>query len=247
MKNLLRFEFRKITRQKSFYVCFGIVFGLIFLSALLLNTLQDSATEVVFNAAEFAKSALSSASFVMILGIFTALYVCDDYSNNTLKNIYARGYSRGEVYFSKYIASATVSLIMAIFCMAFSFVLGAVIGGAEIAVDSHLIGNLLAQLAVILGYHALYFAVAMFFGKVGGSVAFNLVGPSLILTVLTLVTSLLKIESLSLGNYWLDSAMESLSSGSTDGSMPVKAVVMAAVYMGILLTGGYMLNRKKEI
>ena len=247
MRNLLRFEYHKIFRQKSFYVCFGIVFGMIFLNALLMKSLQDGEADVVFRAAEFCESALSSASFSMILGIFTALFVCDDYSNNTLKNIYARGYSREKVYVSKYIASASVSLVMAVLCVAFAFALPIAIGGSEIALDSRLIGNLLAQLVVILGYHALYFAVAMFIGKVGGSVAFNLVGPSLILTALTLITSLLKIETLSFGNYWLDSAMKSLSAGSTDGSLLVRAVVMAAVYIGILIGGGLMLNHKKEI
>ncbi len=40
----------------------------------------------------------------MFAGIVTALLVCDDYEQQTIKNIYARGYSRSQVYFSKLIS-----------------------------------------------------------------------------------------------------------------------------------------------
>lgn len=105
MKNLLKFEFHKLFKQKSFYICTIIMLVLSFFSILLNKSLANNpelnmAMPMVMSS---LLTAVNSSNFTMICGIFIALFVCTDYDQQTIKNVYSRGFSRSKVYFAKYI------------------------------------------------------------------------------------------------------------------------------------------------
>ncbi|MCM1130270.1 MAG: ABC transporter permease [Roseburia sp.] len=246
MSKLISFEFRKILRQKSLYICLIIVLGLIGLSAAVNASLEKNPEfEFLFTVSSFTKQALSSASFFMILGIFVALYCCDDVANNTLKNLYSRGFSRGQVYFSKYIVSLIVSEALAVICFLFAFLTSK--AAASEGENAKLLGSIFSQLILVVAYHAVYFSVATIIGKVGGSVVVNIAGPMLVLTVLTLITSLLKLKSVNLGDYWLESAMQGLTVTTIETKAFIKAIVMGIIYTVAFVPVGYVMNKKKEL
>lgn len=246
MGKLISFEFRKIFQLKSLYVCLAIMLALIGLSSAVNAGLeQNPELGLVFTVESFTKSALSSSSYLMILGIFVALYCCDDVSNNTLKNIYSRGFTRGQVYFSKYAVSLIVAEALAVICFLFSLILGKLT--AENGESANVVAGVLCQLVVVVAYHAVYFSLATIIGKVGGSVAVNIAGPMLALTVLTLITSLLKLESVNLGDYWLDSAINGLTAQTIETKAIVKAIVMGVAYTAVFVPVGFAVNRRKEL
>lgn len=246
MVKLIAFEFRKLLRQKSFYICFAIVLALIGLSAAVNAQLKNNPEIVItFTVASFTKSALTSSSFFMVLGVFVALYCCDDVANNTLKNLYSRGYSRGQVYFSKYVVSLCASIAAAAVTFLFAFIVGKL--SASSGESGKLFGSIVCQLLLVVAYHAVFFSLATIIGKVGGSVAINIIGPMLVLTVLTLITSLLKLDRVNLGDYWLESAINGLTATAIEGKAFIKAVVMSVIYTAAFVPVGYVINKKKEL
>ena len=44
MSSLLRFNFRKLRKQKSLYLCVGIMLGMLLLSAVMYKMIMDSET-----------------------------------------------------------------------------------------------------------------------------------------------------------------------------------------------------------
>ena len=91
----MKFEMHKLKKQKSFYICTLIMVALLFLSAITTKALVNGSPEY---AAQFKGSgidsmigALGNCSFLLIAGIFTALTVCEDYEQQTVKNIFSRG------------------------------------------------------------------------------------------------------------------------------------------------------------
>lgn len=246
MGKLIAFEFRKLVRRKSFYICFAIVLALIALSAAVNASIKDNPDiAITFTVASFTKRALGSSSFFLILGVFVALFCCDDISNNTLKNLYSRGYSRERVYFSKYI----VSLAASVFAAALSFVFAYIVGksNADAGESSDIAASVMSQLLIVVAYHAVFFSLATIIGKVGGSVAINIIGPTLVLTVLTLITSLLKLDNVNLGDYWLESAINGLTADVIKNKAFIKAVVMSVIYVAVFVPIGYIINKKKEL
>ena len=119
MKKLLTLEFRKLSRQKSFYVCGALAVAFVFLSAALTKLIvqnSEDATMTLPSAVDTLASALQGANATLLIGIFTALFVCGDHSDGTIKNIYAKGYTRTSVYFAKF----AVVIAAAYTCMYFA-------------------------------------------------------------------------------------------------------------------------------
>lgn len=213
MKNLLKFEFTKLFKQKSLYICTAAMLAMSLVGLLLNNTLANNPD---FNMAmPTAKSALlsavSSSSFTMICGIFIALFVCTDYDQQTIKNVYSRGFSRSNIYFAKYIVSVVSTIVMFAVTLIFTYALGAAMfdGTAESGNYSGLIAG---QLLYCVAYSAFVFAVSLIVKKVGISIALAILGPSLIGTVINLADAFLKIKNFKIGSYWLDGFIGDLTS-----------------------------------
>ena len=112
MNNLLKLEFRKLKRQKCFYICLAIMVAMLLITGVTAKIFMDHAAELAEIAGEpvipttlpvFLLSFASASMFSMIASIYVSIVVCEDYESQTIKNIYARGYSRSAHYFSKLI------------------------------------------------------------------------------------------------------------------------------------------------
>lgn len=247
MINLLRFEFRKLLKQKSFYICTAIMLVMSYLGLLLEKTILSS-MELGFSVLS-AKSALlgavSTSNFTMLCGIFIALFVCTDYQQQTIKNVYARGFSRDNVYVAKFIVCVASTVVMFGITLLFNYVAGTVMfdGTAE---KGNYAGLIAGQLLYCLAYSAFVFALSLIIKKVGVSIALAILGPSLITIVLKLGDAFLKIEKFDIYSYWLDGILEDLTSLATDTKRLVVCVVLSLVYAVIFFTVGFLINRKQE-
>lgn len=247
MTNLLKFEFRKLFKQKSFYICTAVMLAMSLVGLLLSKTL---ASNPEFNMAmPSAKSALlsavSSPSFTMLCGIFIALFVCTDYDQQTIKNVYSRGFTRTNVYFAKYIVSVISTVIMFAVALIFTYVAGAVMLDGT-AAEGNYVGLIAGQLIYCLAYSSFVFAISLIVKKVGVSIALAILGPSLIGTVINLADAFLIIENFKIGSYWLDGFIGDLISLATDATRLIVCIVLSLVYAVVFVVAGFFINRKQE-
>lgn len=247
MKNLFAFELHKLLRQKSFYICAGVMLVTSFLG-LLLNKAAANSEELNIampTAASSLLTAVSSSNFAMICGIFIALFVCKDYDRQTIKNVYSRGFSRDSVYFAKYSVGVIATAVMFAVTLVFTYVAAGVMfdGAAE---KGNYVWPVVGQFLYCLAYAAFVFAVSLTVKKVGASIALAVLGPSLIGTVLNLADAFLKIENFKMGRYWLDGFIGDLSSLSTDNARLTVCIALSAVYAAVFIFAGYYINKKRE-
>lgn len=247
MNNLLKFEFRKLFRQKSFYICSAVMLAMSFFGLLLNKTLASNPNfNMAMPTANTALlSAVSSSSFTMICGIFIALFVCTDYDQQTIKNIYSRGFSRSNVYFAKYIVSVISTTIMFAVTLIFTYVIGATMFETT-PITGEYFSLLIGQILYCLAYSAFVFAVSLIVKKVGISIALAILGPALIGTVINLADAFLKIENFKIGSYWLDGFIGDLTSLSTNSTRIIICIILSIVYIAVFVVGGYLANKKQE-
>ena len=247
MKNLLKFEFHKLLRQKSFYICTGVMLVMSLISLLLTQALVNNSeiSMAIPSGKSTLLSAVSSSNFTMICGIFIALFVCTDYDQQTIKNVYSRGFSRTAVYFAKFIACVVSTLIMFAFTLLFTYAVGNAMfdGTAE---SGNYAGLLIGQLLYCVASASFVFAVCLIVKKVGVSIALAILGPSIIGTVLNLADAFLKIDSFKIGNYWLDGFIGDLSVIGTDTTRLVVCIVLSVVYAAAFIVGGFFINKNQE-
>ena len=262
MGKLFLFETRKLARQKSLYICFAVAVALLVLSALayaFVDMMAESDTggifdeilggEPMFGVGSFTKNALSNCEFFLLLGVVVTLFCCNDYSNGTMKNIYAKGYSHAKVYFTKYLFSLIISLVFASLCIIVSYAIGAIFAKQDNC--DNLAAVMICQLVTVIGYHGIFFSVSMMLGKAGGSLAVNILAPMFFGTILSLLTLLIrsvtKSADFDLGYIWFDSVFTDLNEIPVKGASFVKAVLMSLIYAGGFVTLGFFVNRRKEV
>ncbi len=257
MKSLLRFEMRKLGRQKSFYICTLVMVVMLVLTGLTANLIVnigkdvigeiDTSALTISSALDFVVQALGNSSFAMVIGIFTALFVCADYELQIVKTIYARGYSRQSVYLAKMVVLWIASSVMFVVIELFAFAFGAAYYGADGFNGIGFLGVLGAQYLVFLANTAFYYALCSVIKKIGLSIAACIFVPSIINLILTLVDSALKLKDFSVANVWVSSLLSNISSVSVDAKWMIISVAASVVYMLLFLIVGFQFSRRTEV
>jgi ABC-type transport system involved in multi-copper enzyme maturation permease subunit len=258
MGKLLKFEWRKLWRQKSLYIIFSIGFISIILSMLLAKLVSEVAaifnpSDDTLNATKAMLSVLvSSSNFISLLGIYIAIFVCSDYSQHTIKNIYARGYNRSAVYFSKYLISLFVSVVVAIIYIAFGFLFVLISGGYAGSMPADMWRDLVLQLWTVVGIHGLFFGISMMVGNVAGSLAFNLVGVSVVFALLNTFFQVIKVD-FDVMRYSLEMILGGLArmpisyNAVIEHPGLVRALIVPLAYVIVFVGGGWLVNRRRDV
>ena len=154
MGKLLHFEFHKLIRQKSFYICLAVAVAMLFISTYTTYLMQKDAVDVSqmgIDGMSVMIGAVSGGTLSMVIGVFVPLFVCEDYVSGTIRNIVTRGYTRLGIFLAKLIAVLFASAIMTIVCMAAGYLVGVLFcAPGEQPFDAYTVKILLCQLAVIL-------------------------------------------------------------------------------------------------
>ncbi len=258
MANLLRLEFRRLFRAKSFYVCLAIALVMIVISAattkMLLNMAETSSdyagmAELAMLQTPTSFSMLknvASSSLTMILAIFLSIFVTEDYTSDTIKNVYSKGISRDNVFFAKCVSAFTAGIIMILACALFSFAMGKAMFGKIGTPGNNYVGSVLAELVVLLAYVAVYFTIAIAFKKTGTSIAVSIIGPLLVGLLLSLADTAIKSDKINLPEYWLDGRMTILSQADVAWKDVCIGFVVGAVVFVAAGVIGFAVNRSSE-
>ena len=250
MGTLMKFEMHKLKKQKSFYICTLIMVALLFLSAITTKALVNGSPEY---AAQFKGSgidsmigALGNCSFLLIAGIFTALTVCEDYEQQTVKNIFSRGYSRRSVYTAKLMTVWIATSVMFLIAEVAALISGNLYFGIGETESLRFLTVLGVQYVVAMANVAMFFAISSVLRKNGSSIAATIVAPMLVNVVLSFADSLLKLRDVSLTNYWLSSFLGDLTLSVESGRMTV-CLVASLIYIPVFVFAGIRINRKIEL
>ncbi len=256
MKNLLGFEFRKLKRQKSFYICLTIMLVMILITGVtykiiinmpeIADAAEATGEAIPVSFSAFLLSFSSASMFSMITAIFTSIVVCDDYESQIVKNIYARGYSRSDHFFAKLIYVFTATTVMFLITVVFTAVFGgALFGFGDLTGKTVLL--IAGQYVVSMSGVALSFAVSVAIKKLGASIAVNIIGPSVVSLLFTLADEVVKIKDFKVSDIWTSSFLTSLTNIDVGTGRIIACVLGAIAYTAAFLVAGYAINKKSEV
>ena len=107
MGRLLHFEFHKLLRQKSFYICLAVSVAMLlattYTSVLISRGVAEPA-DIGIDGMDVMIGAVSGGMLSMVIGVFVPLFVCEDYASGTIRNIITRGYTRLGIFAAKLMA-----------------------------------------------------------------------------------------------------------------------------------------------
>lgn len=254
MFNMIKFEIYKLFRSKNFYICSGLMLGLVLLMAVLTRSSPGGA-KLDTSGVEFANMSIQIG--ILILAVFISTFVCDDNTHGTIRNIYAKGYSRNKVYFAKFIVSIISSIVIMVACILFSLLL------AEILFDSRGIEKvdifiLILGLLYIFFYCIIYFAVSIITGKKGAAIALNMVAPAMFVNILSLIDVLADFK-IKFSKYTMRLLYDNILTyydfeynyGTALSDECVsnfeKFILVGVIYTAVVLVTSFLVNRRKEV
>ena len=286
MGNMLKFECRRLFKKPSFYVCLGLcaVFTIltIVVSRANFNDMlkyysSSIGDEYSYYSLEnmketFAKNfspdmlALNNTGISMmstIMAIFMGIFVCEDRVRGTIKNIYARGYSRTDVFLAKFIvASVTATLIFTAITLV-AYISGWIMFATKpFAVEPLKVNGIwlliLGKFVAILGVTALYFMLSELIGTTGFSIAANIFLPSVASMILYIGLELIYFVASKGDNFNYEAVMKiaeywiySLASSGFAEEMKVEDYVGHLCASGgyVILFGflSWLIARKKQV
>ena len=281
MGNMLKFECRRLFKKPSFYVCLGLCAVFTILTIVvsranfndMLKYYGSSSYYPLENMKEtFAKNfsphmlALNNTGISMmstIMAIFMGIFVCEDRVRGTIKNIYARGYSRTDVFLAKFIvASVTAALIFTAITLV-AYISGWIMFATKpFEVEPLKINGIwlliLGKFVAILGVTALYFMLSELIGTTGFSIAANIFLPSVASMILYIGLELIYFVASKGDNFNYEAVMKiaeywiySLASSGFAEEMKVEDYVGHLCASGgyVILFGflSWLIARKKQV
>lgn len=198
MSNLLKSDFYKLFKMKSFYVCCIVAIAIGGITIALNCALNDMMTSAIdemgvigsdystINLKMLVPSLLSPSGssivpgdwFILVM-IGVSLFVTTEYNSGTLKNIVARGFKREYIFLSKLVVCIIEALIIA-FCFAVSCVilgmifLGMPSDGLNSSFVTELIVTYGVDILIIAGYTSFIAMLAYLIRTTGGTIASTL-------------------------------------------------------------------------
>ena len=251
MNKLIKFEFRKLFSSISYYVCLAVILVMLFLTMVISKISAEQLNQLAnFNAVKTTRTALDNSMLSLISGIFLAVFVSQDESLGTIKNIVSRGYSRTKIYFSKYIVSLVSILLYSVIVLLIGFLFGLCASGVG-NIDSSFFISIFGGLLVVIGFHALYFMFSTIFNKNGIIITLNIATPLIVKLVLGLLDSFLLGKDIKIGfqfgDYWLDGLMSSFNAKTMSAGELFGSIIMTLIYIVLFVTLGLVAYRKKEV
>ena len=260
MGALLRFEFRKLFRNKAFYICLAICVFLLVVNTVTNKIMADMMYEEMKEAYEgmgmtyeynFSALALIKTAFstntAIIEGVAVSILVCEDFAGDIIKNIYSKGYNRTQVYFAKLISSLTAFLIILLGGMIISFVLGISLTGSLGTVGKNFAGSVICIYLLAIAYFAIYYAINMIFKKLAPSIILCILGPTGVTVLLVLGDLAINKENFSLSDYWVSGAMTNLGYTDVENKYIVTAIVVGILTIAAFGALSFFVNRKKDV
>lgn len=249
MLKLTRFEMHKLIRQKSFYICIGVFIAMLVFSAYTaqLSLEESGLTDPTFNGMNYMFDAAGGSVLTMVLGVFIPLFICEDFTSGTIRNIVTRGYTRLGIFCAKLIAVLIASVLMTVIGMAAAYAIGTAFWGAgDASFGAEQVKILLCQLAVSAGIATLFFAVSIVLQKTGGAIAVCLVLPMVLTIVLNLADAALAEEEIKLSSYWLERIAGTLGEYTVESDVIKKSLLTSAGYFAATVVASWLAVMKRE-
>ena len=176
MSGLLKSDFYKLSKMKSFPICLLIALALAVGSIFMLDYTAQFVDMGTYNASNTMLSTFAGDSKIFI-AIVVSIFAASEFGFGTIKNIASRGFSRIGIYFSKLIGACVIALVIQlVYSVAYTGTAAIMWGFGEVSASFwpetlKIIG---LEILLTLAYTSVFVMVSMLIRQSGAAIAINL-------------------------------------------------------------------------
>ena len=264
MLNLLRADFYKLKRSKAFWICavVGVVIAVLMvvaLNAFITRGLSrgpssrgyadvqamQAAASVIWAIPQF----LSQNFLILLAGVFTSVFITDEFANGTIKNTLSCGAERNKVLASKFLVSSVASLFIFATSIVALVVAGSIVWGFDpqgASTAGGFTGMIGLEALLMVGFVALFTFIGMTVRSTGGALATTIIATMMVSTLLSALNALFN-TTVDLSQYWLGGAVATLATTSPASGDVIRGVLVAFIWGAVSLVAGAALFTKRDV
>lgn len=257
MLNLLRSDLYRLLRSKSYYICAAIAAGFIILGLIISKWAANSSPELEglgpVSGIDSAMKTLSDGNVFMIIAIFIPIYVVAEFSYGTMKNVVSKGFSKLQIFLSKFITMIIASFLTILASAIIAAIGATIITGTFGAIDGDYLTELLKvigiEILLTIAFVALMVFISMTVRNLGGVIAINIlivlrIVPALLMGLQYLVKNKIKFQTFDLF-YNMSYFTENFGSGI--GSDYLRATIVGLAFLAASVAIGILAFQKSDI
>lgn len=249
MLNLLRSDFYRLFRSKSYYICMLVSAFLVALGIIVvyLNNKMDTTTKVALpNGIDHGLSAITG-NIPMFLGIIIGIYVTAEFTHGTMKNVVSKGFSKIKIYLSKYITMLAAAYIFLLFTWMIATIGATIFSGEFGAINGKYIAIIGIELLLYAGLIALLLLVAMVVKNLGGVIAINLIYILLVDQLFFLLLQLIVKNKIKFTEYSILNNILFYSNNTAVGSDYLRSAIIAVAVFVVATALGIFAFKKSDV
>jgi ABC-2 type transport system permease protein len=262
MLNIIKSDFYKMVKSKSFWICVLICVGFAFLSvgvyqSVINNALTDpnhSEHANMIKMAPLVSGAWTLEFFVsmafqfLIVGIFIATFLSPEFSHGTMKNALTRGVNRVKVFLSKFLVCSCVSVLMTLMYILALLFAGTVVWGFDpngIFSLTGLINALALQSLLAISFAALYTFISFSIRSYGIAMATIIMSVIMGGKIMGAVGAIIGMEHLD--SFWLEWGVSSMATYAPASSDITQSIIVALGWGIVSIIAGSALFKKFDV
>ncbi len=274
MHDLIAFQLRRLFRKTSFYIC--ILLSVLPYLYIMLNLVVSLATHSIafdtVNANEWFIISDVVSTVTILMAVFSSLFICEDHTNGTAKIIYSKGYSRTELFLSKYLVSTISAALFFLSVMLVPVILSFVVRvnynnefyffTLKLSGPGWVVLYLLKKLTGLVALNSFFYMVSEYFRKTGIAMIINLIGPSISLTIILSISTMIEsiiyeasgsvpsfagTISMKIAAYWLPGLVSSITDILSPNYDFGIGIIINMGYIALFAFLSHLVSRKIQI
>lgn len=207
MINLVKGEFYKLFRGKAFWGVLGFMIFYAIIEPILSKKylLQEGVNET-YNLLNSLLAILQEEGTFTVIGILVAIFVVGEFTTGCMKQIATRGFSRTQIFLSKYVTLTLTCIVIVSITLLIRFFAGVAVFGEIGQVMEwnfvRVIAIIVSEFIAVAGFVAIYSFIAFGLCNMAGSVTVNSLFVSLG-RLLFVIIGLLLGKAEAFQKYWL--------------------------------------------
>lgn len=259
MKNLLKSDFYRLFKSLSFYICLGVAVFLFCLGAIMeymvtkLAVAKSGGSEFFpyKNGISYGITAFMSSNILMIIAIFTGIFIVAEFSHGTMKNLVSKGFSKLHIYLSKMVTMTAASFL---FFLA-TFIAGTLTVTIITGSFGSFAGTLgLTMLKVIgielllnIAFIAVLIMIAMVVRNLGGVIAIDIIGLMSLESYLFAAVEFFMKSKIEFSKFSLMYNISYYSKLTPVGSDFLRSFIVAIVFFAVMTVFGVYMFQKSDV
>ncbi len=257
MSKLLKSDFYRLFRSKSFYICgfIGValfnlsIIGLYYATKMMADQTGNISAIANYTGILYGISAFADMDNQIILSIILGMFVTSEFSHGTMKNSVSKGFSRISIYFSKLITMVVASYIVLLVTFVTGVISGSLVTGKIGDFSKTPVVEYAKMVSVELILYAAFAALLVFVGflirNLGGVIAINIIGVTMFIPILCNLLQMFTNNKVMFTYASLRDNMSVLISGTEPDYM--RTIFVAVIYLVISTGIGILAFTKTDV